>query len=170
METANEPGAGPVQTAQTQSTLTAEQQAAASEGFNMLFSTRRPRDAAAGVSSGLKSIVKGVIAGAATLVAAPVMGAQQEGLKVRPKAACTVPREHALGAGGTKGQPQSAAGRLCAGIRQRASRRCGRCRGTPSDRGSGGHSPDCAWGVQHPGRDRLLHGRQDLGLGRAGLD
>mmetsp|Transcript_13426 Transcript_13426/g.48849 ORF Transcript_13426/g.48849 Transcript_13426/m.48849 type:complete len:561 (-) Transcript_13426:136-1818(-) len=81
METANEPGAGPVQTAQTQSTLTAEQQAAASEGFNMLFSTRRPRDAAAGVSSGLKSIVKGVIAGAATLVAAPVMGAQQEGLK-----------------------------------------------------------------------------------------
>ena len=66
--------------------LIAEQQAAAAEGFNMLFSTRRPKDAAAGVSSGLKSVVKGVLAGAASLVAAPVLGAQQEGLKVRDTA------------------------------------------------------------------------------------
>jgi DnaJ-domain-containing protein 1 len=45
-----------------------------------LFSTRRPRDLAAGTSSALKSLGKGVLAGAAGLVAAPFVGAQQEGI------------------------------------------------------------------------------------------
>jgi DnaJ-domain-containing protein 1 len=44
-----------------------------------LFSTRRPRDLAAGTSSALKSVTKGVLAGAAGLVAAPVIGAQNDG-------------------------------------------------------------------------------------------
>ncbi|OII73758.1 uncharacterized protein cubi_03556 [Cryptosporidium ubiquitum] len=45
-----------------------------------LFSTRRPRDAMAGFSSGMKTVGKGVAAGVATLVAAPVVGAATEGV------------------------------------------------------------------------------------------
>ena len=48
--------------------------------FNSLFSTRRPKDAAAGFSSGLKSIGKGTLAGAVSLVAQPIAGAQQGGV------------------------------------------------------------------------------------------
>lgn len=55
--------------------------AAAAASLDCLFSTRRPRDAAAGLSSGLKSTVKGVAAGLASLVAAPVLGAKNEGTK-----------------------------------------------------------------------------------------
>ncbi|KAF8819917.1 DnaJ domain-containing protein [Cardiosporidium cionae] len=44
-----------------------------------LFSTRKPRDFAAGLSSGLKSIAKGTLMGAASLVILPVAGARQEG-------------------------------------------------------------------------------------------
>lgn len=40
----------------------------------MLFSTRKPKDAAAGLSSGLKSIGKGFAAGAVGLIAAPTAG------------------------------------------------------------------------------------------------
>jgi hypothetical protein len=47
--------------------------------FDSIFSTRNPKDAVAGVSSGLKSITKGVFGGVASLVALPVAGAQQEG-------------------------------------------------------------------------------------------
>ena len=46
-----------------------------------LFSTRRPKDMGAGMASGAKTIVKGVVAGAIGLVAAPVMGAREEGVK-----------------------------------------------------------------------------------------
>ena len=46
-----------------------------------LFSTRRPKDVGAGVASGAKTIMKGVVAGAIGLVAAPVMGAREEGVK-----------------------------------------------------------------------------------------
>ena len=46
-----------------------------------LFSTRRPKDVSAGVASGAKTIMKGVVAGAIGLVAAPVMGAREEGVK-----------------------------------------------------------------------------------------
>lgn len=46
-----------------------------------LFSTRKPRNASAGVSSGLKSVAKGVGMGAVGLVAAPVMGAREGGAK-----------------------------------------------------------------------------------------
>jgi len=49
--------------------------------FNTLFSTRRPKDAGAGFSSGLKSVTKGTLAGAASLVAAPIAGAQQDGVR-----------------------------------------------------------------------------------------
>ncbi|GLC44692.1 hypothetical protein PLESTB_000973900 [Pleodorina starrii] len=48
--------------------------------FNDVFSLRKPRDAKAGVASGLKSIAKGVLGGAAGLVAAPIVGAQREGV------------------------------------------------------------------------------------------
>ncbi len=45
------------------------------------FSLRKPKNAKAGLASGSKNFVKGVVAGAVNLVAAPVIGAQQEGLK-----------------------------------------------------------------------------------------
>ena len=45
-----------------------------------LFSTRKPKDAAAGAASGLKSIGKGVMAGVAGLIAGPVIGAREEGI------------------------------------------------------------------------------------------
>lgn len=47
--------------------------------FNDIFSLRKPKDAKAGLSSGLKSIGKGLLAGAAGLVAAPIVGAHREG-------------------------------------------------------------------------------------------
>lgn len=53
----------------------------ASELFNTLFSTRRPKDAMAGVSSAVKSVSKGVIAGAVSLVAQPLAGAHSDGAK-----------------------------------------------------------------------------------------
>ena len=43
------------------------------------FSTRRPKDAAAGLSSGIKNAGKGALLGVASLIAAPIAGAQQEG-------------------------------------------------------------------------------------------
>jgi hypothetical protein len=46
-----------------------------------LFSTRRPRNLSAGVSSGLKSVAKGAAMGAVGLVAAPVLGAKEGGVK-----------------------------------------------------------------------------------------
>lgn len=49
--------------------------------FNSLFSTRRPKDAGAGLSSGLKSVAKGTLAGAASLIAQPIAGAQQDGVR-----------------------------------------------------------------------------------------
>ena len=51
------------------------------EVFDALFSTRKPKDGWAGLSSGLKSVGKGVVAGAANLVAQPIVGAQQSGVK-----------------------------------------------------------------------------------------
>jgi hypothetical protein len=53
----------------------------ASEVFNSLFSTRRPKDGWAGLSSGLKSATKGTVAGLASLIAQPIAGAQQDGIK-----------------------------------------------------------------------------------------
>mmetsp|Transcript_18865 Transcript_18865/g.46745 ORF Transcript_18865/g.46745 Transcript_18865/m.46745 type:complete len:669 (+) Transcript_18865:294-2300(+) len=47
--------------------------------FTQLFSTRKPKDGWAGLSSGLKSVAKGTAAGMASLVAQPVVGAQQHG-------------------------------------------------------------------------------------------
>ena len=52
---------------------------AESVDFNDFFSLRRPKDAASGLNSGLKSAGKGVLAGAAALVAAPIAGAKTEG-------------------------------------------------------------------------------------------
>lgn len=53
----------------------------ASEVFNSLFSTRRPKDGWAGLSSGLKSATKGTVAGLASLIAQPIAGAQEGGVK-----------------------------------------------------------------------------------------
>ena len=44
-----------------------------------MFSTRRPRNLAAGTSSGLKSIIKGAAAGTFGLIASPIMGARSGG-------------------------------------------------------------------------------------------
>eukprot|EP01025_Chloroclados_australasicus_P018817 TRINITY_DN20021_c0_g1_i8.p1 TRINITY_DN20021_c0_g1~~TRINITY_DN20021_c0_g1_i8.p1 ORF type:complete len:428 (-),score=57.27 TRINITY_DN20021_c0_g1_i8:188-1471(-) len=49
------------------------------EAFSSLFSLRKPKDFKAGCSSGLQSIGKGIAGGVAGLVAAPVVGAMQEG-------------------------------------------------------------------------------------------
>ena len=49
--------------------------------FDSLFSTRRPKDGWAGLSSGLKSVAKGTAAGMAALIASPLVGAQQDGAK-----------------------------------------------------------------------------------------
>ena len=54
----------------------------ASEIFNSLFSTRRPKDGWAGFSSGLKSVGKGTVAGVASLIAQPIAGAQESGVRV----------------------------------------------------------------------------------------
>lgn len=51
------------------------------EEMASFFSLRKPKNAKAGLASGSKNFVKGVVAGAVNLVAAPVIGAQQEGLK-----------------------------------------------------------------------------------------
>jgi hypothetical protein len=47
--------------------------------LNDLFSARRPKDLKAGLSSGLKSLGKGVLAGAVGLVSAPYIGAKEGG-------------------------------------------------------------------------------------------
>eukprot|EP00899_Mesostigma_viride_P013227 jgi/Mesvir1/21905/Mv01968-RA.1 len=46
-----------------------------------LFSTRRPKDATAGLSSGLKSAGKGVVSGLVSLGALPYLGAKEAGAK-----------------------------------------------------------------------------------------
>lgn len=48
--------------------------------FSQLFSTRRPKDGWAGLSSGIKSVAKGTAAGVASLIAQPVVGAKQGGI------------------------------------------------------------------------------------------
>jgi curved DNA-binding protein CbpA len=53
----------------------------ASEVFSSLFSTRKPKDAMAGFSSATKSFLKGTVAGGVSLIAQPIAGAQQDGLK-----------------------------------------------------------------------------------------
>jgi Autophagy-related protein C terminal domain len=51
------------------------------ELFESLFSTRKPKDAWAGLSSALKSVTKGTLAGAGSLIALPIAGAQEHGVK-----------------------------------------------------------------------------------------
>ncbi|KAJ3073745.1 hypothetical protein HDU98_000808 [Podochytrium sp. JEL0797] len=46
-----------------------------------VLSTRRPKDAAAGLSSGLKNIGKGVFGGVASLVVLPMQGAKEDGFR-----------------------------------------------------------------------------------------
>jgi curved DNA-binding protein CbpA len=48
--------------------------------FSQLFSTRRPKDGWAGLSSGIKSVAKGTAAGVASLIAQPMVGAKQGGI------------------------------------------------------------------------------------------
>ncbi|EAN32504.1 X-domain of DnaJ-containing family protein [Theileria parva strain Muguga] len=49
--------------------------------ISALFSTRNPRDVSSGVSSGIKSITKGVVIGATGLVICPVVGLSNDGVK-----------------------------------------------------------------------------------------
>lgn len=49
--------------------------------FQNIFSLKKPKDLRAGASSAAKSVAKGVLAGTIGLVAAPLVGAHQEGLK-----------------------------------------------------------------------------------------
>ncbi|KAJ3119264.1 hypothetical protein HK100_000394 [Physocladia obscura] len=49
--------------------------------FLEILSTRNPKDAAAGLSSGVKNITKGVLGGLASLVVLPVQGAREDGVK-----------------------------------------------------------------------------------------
>ena len=65
-----------------------------------VFSLRKPKDIRAGLSSGGKSIVKGIGAGVVGLVAAPALGAHQEGFVGFAKGAAAGRvscRSHALG-------------------------------------------------------------------------
>jgi len=48
--------------------------------FDSLFSTRKPKDGWAGLSSGAKSVLKGTAAGVISLVAQPIAGAQEGGV------------------------------------------------------------------------------------------
>ncbi len=48
--------------------------------FNQLFSTRKPKDGWAGLSSGIKSVARGTAAGVASLIAQPMVGAKQGGV------------------------------------------------------------------------------------------
>ena len=66
--------------------------------FDDVFSTRRPRDLAAGLSSGLRAVTKGAALGAAALIAAPAAGALEggvggfaRGLGVGVASACALP-------------------------------------------------------------------------------
>jgi hypothetical protein len=45
-----------------------------------VFSLRRPKDIRAGLSSGIKSVGKGIVGGAVGLLAAPLVGAATDGL------------------------------------------------------------------------------------------
>lgn len=49
--------------------------------LNTIFSLRKPQHAGSGLVSGAKSVAKGVLAGAVGLIAAPAIGASQEGFK-----------------------------------------------------------------------------------------
>ena len=51
------------------------------ELFESLFSTRKPKDAWAGLSSALKSVTKGTVAGVGSLIALPIAGAHEAGVK-----------------------------------------------------------------------------------------
>lgn len=48
---------------------------------NSLFSTRKPTDAVAGFSSGLKSFGKGLGLGLGSIIATPIIGAKEGGVK-----------------------------------------------------------------------------------------
>jgi hypothetical protein len=48
-------------------------------GFQDIFSLRRPKDVKAGLSSGAKSLGKGLVGGVVGLFAAPIVGATQDG-------------------------------------------------------------------------------------------
>ena len=49
-------------------------------GVDDIFALRRPKDAQAGLSSGLISIAPGIAGGVAGLVAAPIVGATRDGV------------------------------------------------------------------------------------------
>eukprot|EP00656_Telonema_subtile_P046154 TRINITY_DN524_c0_g1_i6.p1 TRINITY_DN524_c0_g1~~TRINITY_DN524_c0_g1_i6.p1 ORF type:complete len:538 (-),score=95.83 TRINITY_DN524_c0_g1_i6:140-1753(-) len=73
----SDPSVGPAETRRQQPNILS---AACDAAEVSLFSSRRPKHIAAGAGSAAKNVIKGVGAGAACLLAAPVIGAQTEGL------------------------------------------------------------------------------------------
>eukprot|EP01066_Platyproteum_vivax_P004794 Platyproteum_vivax@DN16157_c0_g1_i1.p1 len=59
--------------------VTGEEEDNVGELAQSLFSTRKPKHVLAGLASGGKSILKGVVAGGVALVATPIIGAREEG-------------------------------------------------------------------------------------------
>jgi hypothetical protein len=79
------------------------------QGFQDIFSLRRPRDAKAGLSSGAKSLGKGLVGGVVGLFAAPIVGATQDGFSGFAKGVATGVRgrvQEALAAAGRAGRAQ----------------------------------------------------------------
>jgi hypothetical protein len=83
--------------------------------FSDLFSVRRPKNVLAGLSSGTQSALKGVTAGVATLIAAPIVGAKQEGTSGFFKG---------LGAGARPASANRVWFRCCAALCMRGSLAC----------------------------------------------
>ena len=90
MATAKEPSAGEASAGEASAANTSTALAVAGSvdadddpfaSMPTLFSTRKPRNLGAGLSSGAKSVAKGVALGAIGLVAAPVVGMREGGVK-----------------------------------------------------------------------------------------
>ena len=112
-----------------------------------VFSTRKPKDLGAGLSSGLQSAAKSVALGAGALLSAPVIGARQDGARGFVKGLGIGRRERDRAAGG-RGERGGGANR--ARRRQYAERGGGaRARRAirSEDAGVGGGGSGARWGV-----------------------
>ncbi|RHY77618.1 hypothetical protein DYB38_003868 [Aphanomyces astaci] len=75
-----------------------------------IFSTRAPRDAAAGFSSGLKNMGKGLAAGVGSFVAMPIIGAKEQGIFGFAKGLALGTASAMVGGGAVTGVTQIARG------------------------------------------------------------
>lgn len=149
-----------------------------------VFSLRRPKDIKAGIASGLKSVAKGVVGGTVGLLAAPAVGAVQEGLPgfakgvaagnniigrqclfLRPEPSIclySIQRAHKLGNAATasKSACWTAATSCC---------RCCRCRVAACGWCISGSNPGCSRHSQSARGYNRKHKRQSLGSGTTTL-